>query len=336
MSYENSMKTMISLIKPGTTAKMKEMPFFFESAVDVNNGYRCHLVFEDYEKDYSFEILYEKELIDYDNGIFLEKIPPKVKLDEVHFVAYQDKVKKCEQCGETLVNREINYHSKSGRVKICYIKKCQQCGINYIHFNSYQSLSSNGKNPNVVLDKVIASPTVASASAPKPVVTVHGKTNKLEDVYVYKSINTTCKIKHKESVSRTPLTMKNAKNNEKITINAFYCQKCKKTFITYEAITKYTDAYYIPQVNWRIETFGGELKEISKLALYGYNVKANGLSERQRHAIIDFLIEYRIMTSMEIISFLEFQINLKKSIPSLQDACEKWYDDIQYIYKIKH
>lgn len=73
MSYENSMKTMISLIKPGTTAKMKEMPFFFESAVDVNNGYRCHLVFEDYEKDYSFEILYEKELIDYDNGIFFGK-----------------------------------------------------------------------------------------------------------------------------------------------------------------------------------------------------------------------------------------------------------------------
>ena len=73
------------------------------------------------------------------------------------------------------------------------------------------------------------------------------------------------------------------------------------------------------------------MKQFSELALYGYNVQEGKLSERQRQGIIDFVIDFSIMTPARVISLLEFNINLRKNNPKMQDACEKWHRDISYV-----
>ena len=76
------------------------------------------------------------------------------------------------------------------------------------------------------------------------------------------------------------------------------------------------------------------MKEVSLLRLYGYTVQKGILSKEDRHAIIDFVIEHNIMTPNEVISLLEFNLKFAGAKHGMEDACEKWHDDIQYVYKV--
>jgi 5'-3' exonuclease len=155
----------------------------------------------------------------------------------------------------------------------------------------------------------------------------------LKKVYVYKSINNTCKLNHKDYIEEVPMNLKNIKTGYNKTIRVFHCTKCDKYFITIEAITKYTENYYMPQFKCIFNTdLLSELNEISLLGLYGYNVREDVLSNAERHTIIDFALKHNIMSSQEIISLLEFNIRIRKNNRSMQKACKKWHDDIQYIY----
>ena len=69
---------------------------------------------------------------------------------------------------------------------------------------------------------------------------------------------------------------------------------------------------------------------------FGYSVsQAEGLSEARRHKILSVLVDNHILTKSEIISYLDFFINQRKS-DKFAMAVAKWTIDRDYIrnYKI--
>lgn len=71
--------------------------------------------------------------------------------------------------------------------------------------------------------------------------------------------------------------------------------------------------------------YGNNLK--SKLAMYGYNVRKDELTEEQRHNIIDFVIEHQFMTPIDVINLLERNITFVHN----RYAQKKWKVDVDYI-----
>ncbi len=70
----------------------------------------------------------------------------------------------------------------------------------------------------------------------------------------------------------------------------------------------------------------------SLLYSYGYNVQAQrNLSTAQRHAILEAVLETKIMTKRQIIDHIDILINRGSKIPSWHLAVEKWCDDKQFV-----
>ena len=80
------------------------------------------------------------------------------------------------------------------------------------------------------------------------------------------------------------------------------------------------------------KSFG--LSERSLLSLYGYSVKSGGLNRLKRQKILNFIINNRIMSRVEVKSFLEYLINFNGRKSNMYDAIYKWESDIDYINKL--
>ncbi len=262
-----------------------------------------------------------------------------LNLEKMHVIRYEGDFENCSQCKHQLKTWKTKYNTSTGILKTCTHLRCDNCNINFIHVNTYELISEHGKNNNIVLDsneimhKILLKPAVSSK---KVVSTKVVPPKKIDNVYVYKSINITCKKNHLEFVSQVPVQFSYLNDEKSVkTVNAFYCSKCNKKFITMEAISRYTKQMYIPRFNCIPVGILDGFKEVSILTLYGYNVRANGPSTKQRHAIIDYVINNGIMHSAEVVALLESNIKLRKDNLSMADACEKWLEDIEYIYSKK-
>lgn len=257
------------------------------------------------------------------------KITPKKIL---YVTTYSGILTSCPKCKGQIVNTLETYSTIGDKIATCTVEKCYSCNINYMNKTAYGVASSFGDNKNIIVVKDLGLISTPKATMPTPHKTISGK---LEDVYVYKSMSKTCESFHRQFIDFIPLELKNAITGNKQIMNVFYCKKCNKRFITIEAITKYTSKCYIPQFKCNLQEFDGALKDVSILKLYGYSVQEGVLSEKQRHAIIDFVLDYKIMTPSEVINLLEFNIKFHGPKKVMQEACEKWHDDIQYIFKEK-
>ena len=68
---------------------------------------------------------------------------------------------------------------------------------------------------------------------------------------------------------------------------------------------------FIPKMKLQIvDELWGDMKPISKLMLYGYDVKANHLSEDERHNLLAFLIDNNVMKKYEIIRNIQAKVGL--------------------------
>lgn len=65
----------------------------------------------------------------------------------------------------------------------------------------------------------------------------------------------------------------------------------------------------------------------SKLAMYGYNVRKDELTEVQRRTILDFVIKHYFMTPIDVINLLEHHVSFVHN----WYAQKKWKSDIEYI-----
>ena len=72
----------------------------------------------------------------------------------------------------------------------------------------------------------------------------------------------------------------------------------------------------------------------SILSMYGYNVnQQDGLSESERHSILDFIIDNGIQTRHQVINRLEQNIALRKNNYTMKNAIREWERDIDYVRK---
>ncbi len=73
-------------------------------------------------------------------------------------------------------------------------------------------------------------------------------------------------------------------------------------------------------------------KPVSILKLYGYTVgKTNGLPEHQRQSIIKFILDHRVLKGHEVLSLLQYFINLReKSDKNFDKAIDEWKKDLRF------
>lgn len=82
-----------------------------------------------------------------------------------------------------------------------------------------------------------------------------------------------------------------------------------------------------------------KLAQESILMQHGYTVsQTEGLSTARRQKILAVLIDNKILTKSDIISYLDFFISQKKSNHMYEKAITKWQNDREFVaeYKIGH
>ena len=73
---------------------------------------------------------------------------------------------------------------------------------------------------------------------------------------------------------------------------------------------------------------GMKLAQESILMQYGYTVsQEEGLTSLRRKKILALLVDYKVLTRTEIISYLDFFINQRKYQDRFEKAIAKWEED---------
>lgn len=81
---------------------------------------------------------------------------------------------------------------------------------------------------------------------------------------------------------------------------------------------------------------GAKLAQESILMQYGYNVSQTvGLSARQRQKILAVMIDNKVLSKSEIISYLDFFIRQHGSRNNMGIAISKWEDDREFVEHYK-
>ena len=81
---------------------------------------------------------------------------------------------------------------------------------------------------------------------------------------------------------------------------------------------------------------GMKLASESLLMQYGYNVsQQEGLTETRRHKILALLIDNKIMTKSEIISYIDFFISQRQGRSMYEVAIHKWSTDRDCVEEYK-
>ncbi len=123
-------------------------------------------------------------------------------------------------------------------------------------------------------------------------------------------------------------------------VAAGYCSECDVFFImesTYQQLRmkgiplcRISDEKTYNSNNMVIN--GMHLAQESLLKQYGYTVsEAEGLSQFVRRNILGFLIDSKVLTKNEVISYLDFFINQRKFQYKFERAISKWKSDRDYI-----
>ncbi len=121
-----------------------------------------------------------------------------------------------------------------------------------------------------------------------------------------------------------------------VSTDAAYCPDCNKYYIL-------ESDYYLLKRQGHICCKVVELEELvqnsrnssafanwqskSLLRMYGYNVNQNEmLTSKDRHRILSFVMENKIMSSDEIVNHLQLQIKMRKGRNNMQTAINKWQE----------
>ena len=131
---------------------------------------------------------------------------------------------------------------------------------------------------------------------------------------------------------------------KQIEISAGYCSQCKIYFIidaTYQNLKKkgMVLCRVTDEKNYMKSGYinGMKLAQESLLMQYGYNVsQTEGLTATGRQKILAVIIDNKIMSKSEIISYIDFFISQRSSNSRMEVAISKWEADREFVenYKI--
>lgn len=137
------------------------------------------------------------------------------------------------------------------------------------------------------------------------------------------------------------LCLKETNKYSQVEMVVHYCEKCKVYFDFYDSFIAqlkrvkidYRDLLvnYFDKYNKPIKFEDFNMRDYSKLRMFGYSVGNNGLRDNQRHRLLKKIIEDGFMSPVEIKNHLEFLIRYQGKRKSMEKANESWLNDIQYI-----
>ena len=139
------------------------------------------------------------------------------------------------------------------------------------------------------------------------------------------------------------LPVMNNNQYKNLEINIGYCKQCDKYImltsdyikISGSPICEVRDQTTGRVYNKRHNIYGMNSAE-SVLHQYGYNVRAgNGLSSMDRQQILLKVMDNGILSKSQIISHLEYCINMASSKSNMATAIHKWESDIQFVREYK-
>ena len=159
----------------------------------------------------------------------------------------------------------------------------------------------------------------------------------------------TFKCTHKKHIIENVEAMINIDIDGKVEqtrISAGYCEQCKVYFIldsTYQNLKK-KGIILCRITDEKVYMKGGsvngtQLAQESILMQYGYNVsQTEGLTATRRQKILAVMIDNKILSKSEIISYLDFFISQRSSMPNMGIAISKWEDDREFVenYRVGH
>lgn len=140
------------------------------------------------------------------------------------------------------------------------------------------------------------------------------------------------------------INIDNDGKRQQVKVSAGYCSQCNVYFIldsTYEnlkskgiILCRVTDEKSYMKSGYMN---GMQLARESLLMQYGYNVsQTEGLTATRRQKILAVIIDNKVMSKSEIISYLDFFINQRSSMSRMEVAISKWEADREFVeyYKI--
>ena len=143
----------------------------------------------------------------------------------------------------------------------------------------------------------------------------------------------------KENTTDYYVYVNDIKTNRRFRLLVAYNSKTKKYYISDTQIKRihkqgvFPNAIFHASNDGSIPLIGVEFHEFSKLAMYGYSAGKNGLSAHDRHRIINYVLDKKIMRKYEIIEHLQGLINLReqRDDKDFSTAIQNWKDDIEYV-----
>ena len=269
---------------------------------------------------------------------------------------YTYKPEKCPKCNKQLQTRKIKYITASQKEDFYIARYCQDCDEFYIHYTIYEMHSHDWilLNPveykNFVLNdakknsKENAAITKAKKLVPKSSVE-HDNNIGVKDFVIKKNTFKCLHKNHKIQDIDGRISVITQKGNiQQFKISAGYCPQCNLFFIlesTYEYLKKKgtpvcrissEKAYLKGDGNYS----GMKLAQESILMQHGYTVsQTEGLSPARRQKILAVLIDNKILTKNDIISYLDFFISQKKSNHMYEKAIAKWQNDREFVAEYK-
>lgn len=118
-----------------------------------------------------------------------------------------------------------------------------------------------------------------------------------------------------------------------------YCKECNIYYmhkIDYDSlIMKGRPLFRVTEnIKWINKSYTA-FKQLSKESIFklcGYNVNAiEDLDEKERHGILNFMIQRKIVSIQETINFITWLINTHKNSLKYSEAIKKWRDDIKFV-----
>ena len=129
-------------------------------------------------------------------------------------------------------------------------------------------------------------------------------------------------------------------NLKEMNVPAGYCASCNMYFIM-ESNYQYLKLRGTPvcrmsdeksYLSDKMYVDGMRLAQESILMQYGYNVSKNSnLTGASRRRLLEILVDNKVLTRSEIISYLDFFIKQRKGMKKYEEAIDKWESDRKFI-----
>ena len=260
---------------------------------------------------------------------------------------------KCLLCGYNNLQNRLMIHSTKKGKKVQYaVKYCQYCDVYYIKHTLYSQYKDDWLLINAedyetfqaMKKQTIQKETAKSEGTEKPIIK-HNNTISINDFVVRRN---TFKCLHNDHQIRDltgKINIINQKGEiQQLSISVGYCPQCNIFFIlesTYEYLkNKGTPLCRISSEKAYLKGIGNyngmKLAQESILMQHGYTVsQEEGLSPARRQKILAVLIDNKILTKNDIISYLDFFISQKKSNHKFEKAISKWQNDREFVAEYK-